>query len=274
MIGKIHTLPPVLRTSGFSYRNIEELKGKNDPETLKAVAKEMEALFAYEMIKAMRKTAETSSQNSFGNNTYMSMFDMELAKLFADKGLGLQDMLVKGLNMINNQGSVNKNHNFAENKIPKSVHENSFGPLPQSFDPQNVSETQKPLSELSLPVRGTISSYFGMRKHPIYGTNRFHYGIDIAAPAGTDIYPIKNGRVIFSGEQYSYGNIVIIDHGDGYISKYAHNQVNLVKTGDNVDTNTVIAQVGNTGSSTGPHLHFEVSYMGERLDPFKVIAMK
>ncbi len=273
MIGKIHTLSPEPRTQGFSYRNIEELKGKNDPETLKAVAKEMESLFAYEMIKAMRKTVQISSQNSFGSDTYMSMFDMELARLFAEKGLGLQDVLVKGLNMVNNPGLANGSQNITE-KIPKSGHENSFGPQSQSLDTQNVSETQKPISEFSLPVNGKISSYFGMRKHPIYGTDRFHYGIDIAAPAGTEIYPIKNGRVIFSGEQYSYGNIVIIDHGDGYVSRYAHNQANLVKSGDDVDTNTVIAQVGSTGSSTGPHLHFEVSYMGEKLDPVKVVAMK
>ncbi|MFN3480924.1 MAG: M23 family metallopeptidase [Thermodesulfovibrionales bacterium] len=125
-----------------------------------------------------------------------------------------------------------------------------------------------------MPVNGVVSSGFGMRRHPLYGDMRFHHGIDIAAPEGTDIYPIRAGKVIFSGEQGGYGKVVLIDHGDGYITRYAHNKLNLVRTGDYVDTDTVIAKVGNTGLSTGPHLHFEVRYNGEPIDPVTLVAMK
>jgi murein DD-endopeptidase MepM/ murein hydrolase activator NlpD len=113
-----------------------------------------------------------------------------------------------------------------------------------------------------------------MRKHPIYGDYRFHHGVDIAAPEGTPIYPAMSGRVIFSGEEAGYGNIVVVDHRNGYITKYAHNRVNLVKEGDHVDAATVIAEVGNSGVSTGPHLHFEARYKDKSIDPIEVLAMR
>lgn len=80
-------------------RSVEEIKGRNDPEAIKAVAKEMESLFAYEMIKAMRETSGLFAKGGLGKDTYMSMFDLELSKLFAERGLGLQDMFVKQLTM-------------------------------------------------------------------------------------------------------------------------------------------------------------------------------
>lgn len=130
-----------------------------------------------------------------------------------------------------------------------------------------------PVSDMDpflLPVNGTISSHFGMRLHPIYGDMRFHHGLDIAAPAGTGIRSIKKGRVVFSGMQSGYGNVIVIDHGDGFTTKYAHNEVNLVKEGDEVDTDTIIGLIGSTGMSTGPHLHFEVRYKGRSVDPLKL----
>jgi murein DD-endopeptidase MepM/ murein hydrolase activator NlpD len=128
--------------------------------------------------------------------------------------------------------------------------------------------------EPSMPVDGRVSSNFGMRNHPVHGGKKFHHGMDIAAPAGTEIYPYRGGRVVFSGDNRGYGNMIIIDHGDGYVSRYAHNRVNLVRQGDQVDENTVIAEVGSTGISTGPHLHFEVRQNGRPMDPAKVLAMR
>ena len=113
---------------------------------------------------------------------------------------------------------------------------------------------------------------FGLREDPFTGKLKFHKGLDIAAPSGTAIYPIKEGEVLFSGRQSGYGNIVVVDHGSGVISKYAHNKVNLVKQGDSVDADTVIAQVGSSGRATGPHLHLEVKNRGESIDPATVVA--
>jgi Rod binding domain-containing protein len=95
--------------SQYYGRNIEELRGRNDPEAIKTVTKEMEALFAYELIKEMRKTTNTESEDGMGRDTYMSLFDMELARLFAERGLGLQDMLLKGMNrLVEKTGGINQ----------------------------------------------------------------------------------------------------------------------------------------------------------------------
>jgi murein DD-endopeptidase MepM/ murein hydrolase activator NlpD len=248
--------------SSYYHRNIEEYRSRNDPEAIKAVAKEMEALFAYELIKAMRKTTNEGTSNGLGKDTYMSMFDMELARLMSERGLGLQDMLLKEL-----KGDFDKS----------GIRNQESGYLsPQGIEQKvNKLDNQIPTLEpqpFTFPVNGVISSNFGMRRHPIYGDIRFHDGIDIAAPVGTDIYPIKDGMVVFSGEQAGYGNVVIIDHGNGLTSKYAHNKVNFVKEGDLVGTHTAIACIGNSGNSTGPHLHLEISERGEYIDPVKLLA--
>jgi murein DD-endopeptidase MepM/ murein hydrolase activator NlpD len=112
---------------------------------------------------------------------------------------------------------------------------------------------------------------FGLRRHPILKDHRVHQGVDIAAPEGTEVRSLRKGKVVFSGWREGYGNTVIIDHGDGMMSKYAHNKQNLVKAGDEVDQATLIARVGSTGRSTGPHLHFEVINDGERVDPLQVL---
>jgi murein DD-endopeptidase MepM/ murein hydrolase activator NlpD len=128
--------------------------------------------------------------------------------------------------------------------------------------------------EGSFPIRSgwRVSSGFGYRKDPFTGDDKFHHGIDIAASEGTRIYPVKPGEVVFSGYRKGYGNIVEVDHGDGLVTRYAHNRANRVAPGDRVGTDTVIAEVGSTGRSTGPHLHFEVQYEGRKVPPQTVFA--
>jgi len=112
-----------------------------------------------------------------------------------------------------------------------------------------------------------ISSDFGLRIDPITGAQRFHHGIDITARQGTPVYPAAPGRVIFSGEKGGYGNMVEVLHENGYVTRYGHNQKNLVKEGDRVDISSPVAYVGSTGRSTGPHLHFEVLKSGTAVNP-------
>ena len=117
-----------------------------------------------------------------------------------------------------------------------------------------------------------LTSQHGMRTHPITGRRHFHAGIDLAAPAGTPIRAWRPGVVTFSGPQGGYGNTVIVRHADGVETLYAHASRNLVKEGDRVGGDTVLALVGSTGRSTGPHLHFEVRRNGHVLDPMPYLA--
>ncbi len=118
------------------------------------------------------------------------------------------------------------------------------------------------------PVKsGYLSSKYGIRTDPFNGRKRMHHGIDIAAQRGTNIYPLGKGKIIFSGRKSGYGNLVEILHGENIISRYAHLKKSLVKKGDVIGKNDVIALVGTTGRSTGPHLHLEISINGETIDP-------
>ena len=117
------------------------------------------------------------------------------------------------------------------------------------------------------PTRGWLSSYFGQRKSPFTGRTVMHEGLDIAANTGTPVIVTADG--IVSQVEYSptYGNTVVVDHGYGYQTLYAHNSRNLVKVGQRVKRGERIAQVGNTGMSTGPHLHYEVHLNGVPINP-------
>ncbi len=112
-----------------------------------------------------------------------------------------------------------------------------------------------------------VASGFGRRIDPVYHTRKMHEGMDFTAPTGTDVFATGNGTVTFVGWQQGYGNIVKIDHGFGYETRYAHLNRFNVRVGKKVTRGDVIAYVGNTGKSTGPHLHYEVRYKGQPQNP-------
>ena len=120
----------------------------------------------------------------------------------------------------------------------------------------------------NFPVKkGRLSSRFGMRKDPINGKRKMHSGIDIAAKRGTSVNPLGSGKIIFVGRKTGYGKTVEILHGSTIITRYSHLKKILVKVDQMVSKTDIIAQVGNTGRSTGPHLHLEVAINGEPIDP-------
>lgn len=117
------------------------------------------------------------------------------------------------------------------------------------------------------PINGRITSGFGVRRHPVYKRRIHHDGIDFSAPTGTNVYAPGNGTVIFSGYNFGYGKKIVIDHGFGYKTVYAHLSRSLVKKGQKITRGDVIALSGNTGISTGPHLHYEIHKNNRKLNP-------
>ena len=117
-----------------------------------------------------------------------------------------------------------------------------------------------------LPVNGRVSSPFGMRG------GRLHKGVDISAPPGTAIKAAFAGTVTYTGFLRDYGNVIIVEHGNEVVTVYAHNEINLVKKSDKVNKGDVIARLGSTGRSTGPHLHFEIRVVNKPIDPAKIIS--
>ena len=123
-----------------------------------------------------------------------------------------------------------------------------------------------------MPVaQGYVSSGFGGRSDPFDGHQATHLGVDFSAPAGSAVMAVADGVVTFAGERSGYGNVVEIDHGNGYMTRYAHNSALDVKPGQRVHAGETIANVGSTGRSTGPHCHFEVWHDGRPVNPMAYV---
>lgn len=116
-------------------------------------------------------------------------------------------------------------------------------------------------------TKGWMSSAYGMRTDPFNGEKRWHGGVDFAGRMGSDIVAVASGVVTWSGEKSGYGLMVEINHSDGYITRYAHNKENIAELGSVVKKGDVIAKMGTSGRSTGPHVHFEVFKNGRLVDP-------
>jgi len=118
---------------------------------------------------------------------------------------------------------------------------------------------------------GWLSSHYGVRKDPFSGLPAMHKGVDFAGKEGDEIMATAAGIVTWADERYGYGNLVEIDHGDGLVTRYGHNKTINVKVGDVVTKGQAIALMGNTGRSTGAHVHYEVIQKGRQLDPLPYV---
>ncbi len=122
------------------------------------------------------------------------------------------------------------------------------------------------------PLRGLVTAGYGYRQSPFTGGREMHEGLDIAAPHGTPILATADGIVSFSGPLAAFGNVVFINHGHGFTTFYAHNSANRVKEGQQVRRGDVIAYVGTSGRTTGPHVHYEVQVNGTTVNPLRYIV--
>jgi murein DD-endopeptidase MepM/ murein hydrolase activator NlpD len=207
-------------------------------QKLKKACQEFESVFTYQLLKSMRATIDKSDllHGGQGEDIYESMLDEELAKRIQDWG-------------------------------PNSLSYALYEQLKKVDTKDNQPATDLKGNQPLWPIKSGISSGFGWRKDPFNGETKFHYGIDLPAQAGTPVKASLPGKVLVSDHQEGYGNYVLVDHGQGITTLYAHNAKNTVQKGDRVQKGSVLGLVGVTGHTTGPHLHFEVRRNGQYLDP-------
>jgi murein DD-endopeptidase MepM/ murein hydrolase activator NlpD len=168
-------------------------------------------------------------------------------------------------------GSAGRKHNRSNSnrQTSESAKEENSNVANVPEEGKSAPENPRKASKFLWPVDGGhITSFFGWRS-----SSRFHDGIDIAAPKGTKIFATKSGQVIYSGNRIrGYGNMIVIRHNEGYHSVYAHNSTNKVSKGDIVSQGDVIGLVGNTGHSSGAHVHFEIRKGKYSKDPLKFLG--
>lgn len=124
------------------------------------------------------------------------------------------------------------------------------------------------------PVDGRVSSSYGYRNHPVHEEKKFHTGVDISSPPGSEVKATANGIVSFAGWTENSGIVVVAEHGHGFSTAYAHNRKALVRVGQRIARGDVIAQSGSTGVSTGPHVHYEIWRNGRHTDPVGYLARR
>ena len=120
-------------------------------------------------------------------------------------------------------------------------------------------------------LKGWMSSSYGMRTDPFHGEQRWHAGVDFAGKDGSAVVAVASGVVTWSGNRSGYGKLIELNHSDGYVTRYGHNEENLVALGSVVKKGQQIASMGSSGRSTGPHVHFEVFKNGRTVDPASYI---
>lgn len=235
-----------------------------DGASIEDAARQFEGLMLGEMMRAMRATIPKPADGSsvFARQTLDGLFDQAITDGAAG-GLGIADILVRQLG-----GTSSPAPTAGLRHTHRTPH-----PLPSlaaterrtSVGGASAASDLGPRGEL--PVAGVVSSPFGMRVHPISGEQKFHAGLDVAAPEGTEIYAPAAGRVVFAGRRGGYGLTVELEHADGTRTRYAHASRIHVRVGDRIEAGEAIADVGTTGHSTGPHLHLEVRKDGQLKDP-------
>ncbi len=254
---------------------VRELSGKASQDQLRSATQEFEALFLSYMLKVMRLTVDTEKEesSSLGKDVYMEMFDNEIAlNISRQRSLGIGEMMYRQLT-----AEAGKSRKPESNSRSKRTEVDSSAPPTTS---SSGDKSESPIKTVSgnlderfvVPIEGELTSAYGLRRHPLTQETRFHRGLDIAAATGTPFRAAQSGTVVFSGFLGGYGNTIILEHSDGYRTLYAHAAKLLVSQGERVSAEQDIGIIGNTGRSTGPHLHFELQRGREKADPIAFLT--
>lgn len=238
-------------------------------EQAKTAAKQLEAFFLRQILAEARPQGGGGIDGGFAGDTFKQMLDEQLAdKMAGAGGLGLAHMFEKQLANVPGAQTL---------PSPAAV-------LPATHSANPMPATTVPLHELmgpklegapqfALPAIGRRASGYGERIDPINHTTSIHPGFDIAAPTGARVAAAAEGEVVHAGPAGTYGNLVTVRHANGFETRYAHLSKVLVKPGDKVLVGQQVGEVGSTGRSTGPHLHFEIRKQGKALDPADYLGL-
>lgn len=213
------------------------------PEQLRALAAQFESLLLTQMLKELKQSMfeDGESSDGFGSGPLADSLFAELGlALSRAGGIGLGQSLIEPL-------------------------EAAAGISAAHGGPTTMAAIEAP-ARLDRPAR--LSAPYGWRRDPISGDSAFHKGIDLAMPVGQEVPAARSGEVVSAGELPGYGRTVVVKHGNGTSTRYAHLSEILVKPGDAVTAGQTIARSGATGRVTGPHLHFEVLQGGQAVDPY------
>lgn len=185
----------------------------------------------------------------------------------------LLDESLAGQGGVERQGQVLTNHDFESGFLElEDVFYTQSEHLVKLQDYLITEDGIKSAIPSGKPIKdGRISSYYGKRIDPFNGKKTFHHGLDIAGKEGSKVVAVADGIVSWHGKRGAYGEMIEIDHGNGYQTRYAHNKKLTVSLGDRIKKDQVIALVGSTGRSTGPHVHFEVLRDGKTVNPYSFV---
>jgi Rod binding domain-containing protein len=219
--------------------------GGADPSKVKELATQFEAMLLSQMLKGLQTSMMDGEESGDGSKSgpLGDVLTQELGlALSRAGGFGLGTMLTGAMN-----------------KMPGVAAPVGQEPVVSAIDVTDPSSFAVPMPR--------VSSTFGWRSDPIDGGDRFHKGVDLPMPLGSEVRTPADGKVVSVGEQPGYGLTVVVAHGSGVESRYAHLSGADVRPGDSVRARQSIARSGNTGRSTGPHLHFEITVNGQAIDP-------
>lgn len=235
-------------------------------EQAKTAAKQLEAFFLRQLLAEARPQGGGGLDAGFAGDTFKQMLDEALAdKMSNAGGLGLASMFEKQLDP-DSLAKLPAIHPAAIAKAAAPHPTEVRAPLPMPSH-EDLGPALNGAPRFALPVVGRASSGYGERVDPINHTKSIHPGFDLAAPTGTRVGAAAAGEVVHAGPAGTYGNLVTVRHADGFETRYAHLSKVDVKKGDKVEVGQDIGEVGSTGRSTGPHLHFEIRKEGKALDP-------
>lgn len=275
-----------VRATGIGVSgNAAEVKPGSDAERaqLAQLAHQFEAMFLSQMLKGMRESMTSNDEEGLGNETMTDTFDSELGlSLSKQGGLGLANLMLEAL--------VRQGKDASTATVPVAPHvvaaytssaTSNAGSAPSvpvvpasapvalpvaGTDAAIEAAAQVPGASAPVALPGAVTSAFGWRSDPFTGRAQFHAGTDIRMAYGQGVQAVAGGKVTSVSERSGYGLTVVIDHGNGLETRYAHLSGATVREGEMVEAGQVVAQSGNSGRSTGPHLHLEARQNGRAVE--------